>query len=166
LGHGIYFWENDPERALDYARLLQKHPQRSKVKISKPAVIGAVIDLGYCFDLIDNKNLLILKEGYDLLVETHKKFKLEIPENKAVGNNSELLLRYLDCAVIETIHHFNRENKEKEFDSVRGVFLEGNILYPNAGFKDKNHIQICIRNPNCIKGYFLPRNSSDVYSIP
>ena len=21
----------------------------------------------------------------------------------------------------------------------------------------KNHIQICIRNPNCIKGFFIPR---------
>lgn len=166
LGHGIYFWENDPERALNYAELLQKHPQRSKVKITKPAVIGAVIDLGYCFDLIDNRNLLILKEGYKLLIETLKEFKLELPENKAVGSNDDLLLRYLDCAVIETIHQFNKENKEREYDSVRGVFWEGSALYPNAGFKDKNHIQICVRNPNCIKGYFLPRSSTDEYPIP
>ena len=43
------------------------------------------------------------------------------------------------------------------FDSIRGVFFEGDELYPGAGFKEKDHIQICIRNPNCIKGYFLPR---------
>jgi len=24
LGHGIYFWENNPERAMDYARLLKR----------------------------------------------------------------------------------------------------------------------------------------------
>ncbi|SEK41780.1 hypothetical protein SAMN05421740_101809 [Parapedobacter koreensis] len=44
----------------------------------------------------------------------------------------------------------------KEFDSVRGVFWEGNPLYPTAGFREKDHIQICIRNIDCIKGYFLP----------
>ena len=45
-------------------------------------------------------------------------------------------------------------NNYKAFDSARGVFVEGEALYPNAGFNEKNHIQICIRNPNCIKGFF------------
>jgi len=35
---------------------------------------------------------------------------------------------------------------------------------PGAGFKEKNHIQICVRNRNCIKGYFLPREkAADIY---
>ena len=34
-------------------------------------------------------------------------------------------------------------------------------LYDGAGFLDKTHIQICIRNPNCIKGYFIPRKETD-----
>jgi hypothetical protein len=36
--------------------------------------------------------------------------------------------------------------------------LEGRKLYPNAGFRKHNHIQIAILNPNCIKGVFLPRS--------
>lgn len=52
---------------------------------------------------------------------------------------------------------------EVGFDSVRGVFFEGTELYPGAGFREKDHIQICIRNPNCIKGYFLPRELSSKY---
>ncbi|TSA32147.1 MAG: hypothetical protein D4R64_16610 [Porphyromonadaceae bacterium] len=47
--------------------------------------------------------------------------------------------------------------------SVRGVFFEGKELYPNSGFREKNHIQICVRNPNCIKGYFLPRNVNNKF---
>ena len=43
LGHGVYFWENNEERALQWAKELSKRPNSS---ISKPAVIGAVIDLG------------------------------------------------------------------------------------------------------------------------
>jgi hypothetical protein len=52
------------------------------------------------------------------------------------------------------------------FDSVRGVFWEGNEPYPNAGFREKNHIQISVRNPNCIKGFFIPRESMAEYKVP
>jgi len=45
----------------------------------------------------------------------------------------------------------------KNFDSARGLFTEGCPAFPGAGIQKKNHIQICIRNNNCIKGFFLPR---------
>ena len=50
LGNGIYFWENSPSRAYEYADYLRKHPKRSLGIITKPAVVGAVIDLGICLD--------------------------------------------------------------------------------------------------------------------
>ena len=52
LGHGLYFWENNQERALEWAQLLKENPQSGKSKITTPAVLGAVIDLGYCLDLL------------------------------------------------------------------------------------------------------------------
>lgn len=39
-------------------------------------------------------------------------------------------------------------------DSVRGVFTEGKPIYPGAGFDEKTHIQIVVRNQDCIKGVF------------
>lgn len=42
----------------------------------------------------------------------------------------------------------------KPFDSVRGAFPEGGEAFPGGGISAKTHIQICIRNPNCIKGSF------------
>jgi len=90
-----------------------------------------------------------------------------MPKNeKSLHEETDLLIRKLDCAVIETIHAFNDEQKKKPYDSVRGVFWEGKDLYPNAGFKEKNHIQICIRNPNCIKGYFRPLLVQSDYPLP
>lgn len=158
LGNGVYFWENNYERALQYAKDIKKNPEKSTSSIKTPSVIGAVIDLGYCLDLMDSMFLKLLREGYGLLVETHREHGLAIPSNKPIGKEGDLLLRDLDCAVIETIHQFNRVDQERqEFDSVKGVFFEGEDLYPGAGFKEKNHIQIAIRNPNCIKGYFIPR---------
>jgi hypothetical protein len=154
LGHGVYFWENSPSRAMEFAQHLQNFPKRSKAVIIKPAVIGAVIDLGACFDLLDYQNLQLLKTGYQILSKTEKQ---KIPQNKSIGNEGDLLLRELDCAVIETVHSFKQQTGQSSFDSIRSVFYEGNELYPNAGFREKDHIQICVRNPNCIKGFFLPR---------
>ncbi len=51
----------------------------------------------------------------------------------------------------------NSNSKIKDFDTVRGVFTEGGPAFPGAGIQKKSHIQICIRNMDCIKGFFLPR---------
>jgi hypothetical protein len=168
LGNGVYFWENNYERALDYAKALKKNPVKGKPPITTPSVIGAVIDLGHCMDLLDSAYLNLLKTGHALLCETQIKFGLEIPVNAPIHKNGsdDLILRRLDCAVIETIHQFNKADSREAFDSVRGVFFEGKELYPNAGFKEKNHIQIAIRNPNCIKGYFIPRQEDRDYPKP
>lgn len=156
LGNGIYFWENSPARALDFADNLKRNSKSRIQKIKTPAVIGAIIDLKHCLDLTEFKNLQILKSGYEALKEMLDTKGLQLPENKNIGSSNDLLIRHLDCAVIETIHANNEASNR--YDTVRGMFIEGDFPYPNAGFKEKNHIQICVRNPNCIKGYFLPRN--------
>ncbi len=159
LGGGVYFWENNYARALEFAKFLKDNPpHNSKQKIQEPSVIGAVIDLGFCLDLLDSEYLDLLKQGYNLLKKSNDDYGLNIPQNIALKKNGDLLKRYLDCAVIETIHQFNIDKNKPPFDSVRGVFFEGKDLYKNAGFKEKNHIQIALRNPNCIKGYFVPRD--------
>lgn len=57
-------------------------------------------------------------------------------------------------------------NGKTPYDSVRGVFTEGKEIYPNAGFVEKTHIQLCIINPNCIKGYFKPMAYDENYNMP
>ncbi len=163
LGHGIYFWENNEQRALQFAREAAK---RKLTSIKDPFVIGAVIDLGYCLDLTDSECLFELRQSYEAFKDAFIKAGKTLPCNKNIGENGDLLLRELDCAVIEYEHTINKEANVRPFDSVRGVFVEGDNLFPGSGIKEKNHIQICIRNPNCIKGYFLPRKKEDGYSSP
>lgn len=170
LGHGIYFWENNPTRALEYAKALQHHPERGKGTIKTPFVIGAIIDLGHCLNLLDSKHLQLIKEGFEILASTHLTAGIPMPTNKSCGGN-EVLIRKLDCAVIETTHSYNKYKTTEgpeiyEYDSTRGVFTEGKELYPDAGFKEKSHIQICVRNPNCIKGYFRIEDQNLNYRIP
>ena len=82
----------------------------------------------------------------------------KMPVNRNMKGDTDLKLRYLDCAVIESLHQERKIQKMRSFDSVRGAFLEGEPIYPNAGFREQTHIQICVRNPNCIKGFFAPRD--------
>jgi hypothetical protein len=67
----------------------------------------------------------------------------------------DLVLRSLDCSVIENLH--KQKVECVPYDTVRTVFIEGKPIYETAGFYEKTHIQICIRNPNCIEGFFIPR---------
>ncbi len=156
LGHGQYFWENDYYRALEFANHLKENPRISRVKIENPAVIGAIISLGNCFDLTKRDSILLLKKSYEIFKQLTEYSGLELPANKTgFKDDEDFLKRFLDCAVIE--YFFSIEDNSKLYDSVRGVFIEGKPIYKDAGFKEKTHIQICIRNPNCIKGYFFPK---------
>jgi hypothetical protein len=52
LGSGIYFWEQNPARALEYAIDSAEGRQKNKVAIKTPFVIGAIIELGNCLNLL------------------------------------------------------------------------------------------------------------------
>lgn len=154
LGGGIYFWEQNPSRALEYAIEVANGSQFNKVKIKNPFVLGAIIELGNCLNLVESQSLQILEEAYcgleKLLSEAGKK----MPKN--VNNN-----RKLDCAVIRYVHQSRKDTKEQPYDTIRSSFDEGGKVYPGASFTSRNHIQVCVINPDFIKGYFLPTPVND-----
>jgi hypothetical protein len=157
LGNGVYFWENSYDRAYEWAVTHSKE---------EPAVIGAVIDLGYCLNLLDYGCNELLKIGYEAVKTNSIAAGTSIPINRDIKGNDDKLIRNLDCAVIEAIHTYVSKMKVNKFDSVRGVFIEGKPVYEGSGFYEKSHIQLCIRNMNCIKGYFNPLGLDLNYQIP
>ena len=50
--------------------------------------------------MMNRHNTDYVKMCYDYLLRHYEKFKEDLPQNKNIGNNKDLLLRYLDCAVI------------------------------------------------------------------
>lgn len=60
LGDGIYFWESDPERAMNWATTACTHGKRTRSKISEPFVIGAVIQMGNCLDLMEAESIRLV----------------------------------------------------------------------------------------------------------
>lgn len=155
LGEGRYFWQNNFKRAMEYA---QNPPPG--VKITTPAVLGAVFELGYCLDLMDKEGIDLVQLSFGNLQQSAQAENKSLPQNtnpSNAANTNDRIIRRLDCAVINNIHKVMEDDGDAPFESVRSVFFEGDPVYSGAGFLDKTHIQICIRNPNLIKGYFIPR---------
>lgn len=44
-----------------------------------------------------------------------------------------------------------------KFQTVRGVFQEGVPAFVGSDIRRKSHIQIAVRDPDCILGYFKPQ---------
>ena len=149
LGSGIYFWEGNPARAMDWA---EQRKQENRIK--KPFVLGAIIDLKHCLELFDHSGLAEVKAAYDDLDAIFKLARTALPVN--VGQTPDKAGRKLDCMVMNYLHEYRKDQDESDYDSIRGPFLEGSELYSGSGFCADNHIQLCVRNTECIKGYFRP----------
>lgn len=128
-------------------------------------MVGAVIDMGYCLNLLDSRSIELIQKQYEVFRLKMELSNQPIPRNKNTRNNKDMLLRYLDCAVIEDLHAERESQQLRPLDTVRGLFQEGEPIYETSGFLEKTHIQICVRNPNCIKGFFAPREIDENWSI-
>ncbi|WP_276504451.1 hypothetical protein [Terrimonas pollutisoli] len=113
-------------------------------------MLGAHIELCNCLNLVENQSLKILQEAYAGLEKLMWEAGQGMPVNK--GNN-----KALDCAVIQYIHQSNKKEGKHRYDTVRCAFQEGSAAYPGATVSTRLHIQVCVINPDCIRGYFLPR---------
>lgn len=159
LGPGAYFWESDPVRAMEWASW------KASIKHYRdPVVIGAVIDLRNCLDLVSREDIKLLSAAHASFVKVQTKAKLPIPKNQSPKGkeDKDRVLRYLDCAVFRHLHQIIElrsaiDPSIEPFDTVRGMFVEGGKAYPSSGIYRKSHIQIAVRNPACIKGIFFPR---------
>jgi hypothetical protein len=147
LGGGIYFWQSNPSRALQFAK--EKKLRETAVWI--PSVVGSVIELGLCLDLTTLAGIENLKVAHSALLQTLQAAGSPVPSN---SGGRDLLLRKLDCAVIRVLHDMREEAGESPIDTVSGIFVEGRPVFDGSGFFEKTHIQVCVCNPQSIKGVF------------
>jgi hypothetical protein len=145
LGPGVYFWESNPHRALEFAREKVKRNEA----IRNPFVVGAVIDLGLCLDLTTKDSIENLRDAHRSLMKTISPTGGPLPIN-----GPENWRRCLDCAVIRFLHLIRENSDSEPIDTVRGIFTEGSPIYPGSAFLEKTHVQMAVINPECIKAVF------------
>jgi hypothetical protein len=140
LGDGIYFWEYGPDRAMRWAE--------QQERIRNPAVIGSMIQLGRCFDLLDTQFTRELGEFYEDWIATVLREGFQPPQNRGKA-------RFLDRAVIEAFL-LKGSDTGSVYDTVRGAFVEGEPIFPGSALYAETHVQIAVRNPHSIIGVFRP----------
>jgi hypothetical protein len=137
LGTGIYFWEYAPKQAWWWATRFEKNPW--------PAVVGAMIRLGNCFDLLDPRNVQLLKGLHDDMVDKWKSKGIEPARNVRHRKN-------LDCAVFNYCYE-KAVAKGRPIDSARTVYVptdKSKRIWHGSWIYEEAHIQICLRNPKNI----------------
>jgi hypothetical protein len=172
LGAGIYFWENDIVRAYQWAT------EHRRIFVH-PTVVGAAIELGNCLDLTTQSGIEAVKLAYNVFIGMVSLNGDPIPENvdPAKVSSGDKIIRRLDCAVmnclfetLKTVRNLDLESQTsttQPYTTVRALFPEGTELYPGAGFRDKTHIQICVREPEQILGVFrIPEWQSKELELP
>jgi hypothetical protein len=107
--------------------------------------------------LLDVRFTSMLAELYPLFELTLEKQGAVMPENApAHGTDRDLVLRNLDCAMLNWAIPQIEMTLGVRFQTVRGVFQEGAPAYPGSGIFKKSHIQVVVRDNEAILGYFLP----------
>ena len=78
------------------------------------------------------------------------RLKAPVPSPRICGR--ELKNRKLDCLVINNLD----PAISGQVQTVRGAFEEGDEAFPGAALKKETHIQVAVRDPECILGIFRP----------
>lgn len=166
LGPGVYFWQDAPLRAWQWA--LYKHRQTGDA----PAVVSAEILQQNVLDLLDIGNSGFLQATYRSikdecdaaegwlapdqrpLPQQHAPVLWDADGNSyRIGQSGDGDPKYnwLDHAVIERATHALWERKGFRTKVIRCAFAEGKMLYPSSYFFDRSHVQVVVREPDVIK---------------
>ena len=140
LGPGVYFWEANPRRGFEFA---QEASRRKGSGISKPFVIGAVIESGLCLDLTTSSGVDWIRIAFENLAQGTAAAGLTLPTN-----SEDQLKRNLDCAVVRRLHTILDHQKLPPVDTLKGIFTEGSPAWR-------------IRRPDTKK--LTPRSPSEIF---
>jgi hypothetical protein len=156
LGDGVYFWEEAPLRAWEWAVAMCAR------KGGSPAVVGALIAPRTLVDLGDTEFADQLKTAYELVKSTFEQLGKPLPENKpfkADPTDPDRKFRALDRLVVEELVG-SPARKGTVIEAVRAPFQEGAEAYPGAAIYLRSHVQIAVRDPTCIRYAWLEKWAS------
>lgn len=153
LGPGVYFFQDDWRRALMFAQASAEHPHKrfTSRPITDPAVVGAVMKLSLVLDVSTQDGIDAFRASYQSL----KTSGIRLQRNRQSDpKDTDIIVRALDRQVFKNLHQMYVDQKLPPLDAVRGAFPQGEAVAPTSAIFVNSHVQIALRNPDCILGYF------------
>jgi hypothetical protein len=145
FGRGISFWEYAPKQAWWWTRDLKRN--------TEPAVVGAVIRLGHCFDLLDPLNVATLRQFYEQAVTQWVASGIPVPEN--VHQHKRL-----DCAVFN-LFYAAADRSSPPLETARAVYVptgSARRIWKRSWIYEQAHIQVCVRQAENILAVWRVRS--------
>lgn len=140
LGDGAYFFQDAPIRAWEWAR--RQHG-------STGVVVRSVIRLDGYLDLLDIEWNEVLAEAYTAFVDVSRRAGVMLPRQTAGAHR-------LDRAVMNYAAGLLAE-QGTTIRAVRGVFAEGDPVFPQSAILNRAHVQIAVRDGSLIESSELLR---------
>ncbi|MGH8159221.1 MAG: hypothetical protein ACREPQ_13960 [Rhodanobacter sp.] len=158
LGKGAYFFEDDWMRALAFAVTAHDHPEKKYTArpIHDPVVVGAVLRIHRWLDMGTREGIHAYMTAHDDLVAKGTKIKVNKP---ADPEDVEMLLRPMDRQILNHVHAMREADGAPAYNAVRSHFPQGASLLETSGFRADTHIQIALRHPECVVGFFRVREA-------
>jgi hypothetical protein len=137
LGDGIYFWQDAPLRAWEWATIDKGHGPDA-------AVIGAAVELvtDHCIDLLDIGWHDALYVAHQALIRAYRRTGRPMPVQRGLAHR-------LDRAVINFLVDDLRQ-RGVAIRALRGAFQEGEPTFPGSAIHRRSHVQIAVRDPSLV----------------
>jgi hypothetical protein len=114
-------------------------------------VVGAVMKLSIILDVSTQEGIDAFRTAYESLKRSGVKLKTN---RKSVESDTDVILRALDRQVFKYLHELYVDQNLPPIDAVRGAFPQGEAVAPTSAIFANSHVQIALRNPTCVLGYF------------
>ena len=84
------FWEQNPQHAWGLAMQARNDPRITRGEFKTPFVLGAIIDLGLCCDLLESSALKELQETHPSVASVNTLIDRPMPVNRVPGSSTRL----------------------------------------------------------------------------
>ena len=142
LGGGIYFWQDAPKRAWQWAQ--HTYPDN-------PAVVKSLLRLDRsCLDLLDVGYSPLLKTMYNGFIRSYERRNLTLP-----AQTEKSKAHRLDCLFFNYVVSTVNSSFPESIGSIRSAFVEGDKIFPTSAIYDLTHVQITILNSSLVEASYL-----------
>lgn len=131
--------------------------------IATPSVVGAVLRVQRWLDMTTQAGIQEFSDAYDGMLNALLLIGRPVPQNSRAGeDDTDTIVRKLDNAVFTFLHDIRANGAVPclPFQAVRGAFHQGVEVAPNSGFHKGTHVQIALRDNDCVEGWFLPKGQN------